>query len=190
MPPVHLLTQSSADGVISSALNGLISQLSPDGEKISSFQFFVQPISLAFLPSKQLLVVAYEHPQGESWPEIQDKLFGHQERSFDWNTFYRWIGTSTAVALVWAFLALYFSRSKPVAVPAAPQLESNHSSRPWLHALWAFTLLGMLTKHFWLVQTETLGSPVTYLALAWSLSPLRYGEGAPPALTNPIHLPR
>lgn len=141
MPPVHLLTQSSADGVISSALDGPISQLSPDGEKISSFQFFVQPISLAFLSSKQLLVVAYEHPQGESWPEIQDKIFGHQERSFDWNIFFLWTGSSAAVALVWAFLALYFSRSRPVAVPAAPQLESNHSSRPAL----LYLLLAMAT---------------------------------------------
>ena len=150
-PPVHLLTQSSADGVISSALDGPISQLSPNGEKISSFHFFVQPISLAFLPSKQLLVVAYEYPQVESWPEIQDRLFGQQERQFDWHTFYRWTGAAAAVALVWALLTLCFSRSKPVSAHDSPRFESNN---PFQHSL----LLLLLA-----IATSSLG-----LYLAWN----------------------
>ena len=162
-PPIHLLTQSSADGVISSALDGPISQLSPNGEEISSFQFFVQPISLAFLPSRQLLVVAYEHPQGDAWPEIQDKIFSRQELSFDWNTFSQWTGSSAAVALVWAFLALHFSRSKPVAVPAAPQLRSNHSSRPAL----LYLLLAMATCSLGLYLAWNAHQTLLTGAAAW-----------------------
>ncbi len=119
-PGTQLAAPKPTGGILAVSMGGSVTELSADDRPLSSFQFYVQPTSLGFLPGKNLAALSYEHPATTSWPEIQDQILGQQERPFDWVTFAKWVGAASAGALLWAILVIMFGASSPGTPTAAP----------------------------------------------------------------------
>ncbi len=118
-PATQLASAKPDGGIVAVSMEGTVTELSADDKTLASFQFYVQPTSLAFMPGRKLIALSYEHPATSSWPEIQDQILGQQERPFDWATFGVWIGAASAAALLWSIVALLFGASGPSAPAAA-----------------------------------------------------------------------
>ncbi len=123
-PGTQFATAAPNGGAVAVSMDGAVTQLSAADQPLASFPFYVQPTSVGFLPERNLIALAYEHPTGSAWPEIQDQILGQQERPFDWATFRIWVGSASAFALLWSVLTLLVGRSgasAPLAAPPQPR---------------------------------------------------------------------
>lgn len=123
-PGPQFLAGTPDEGLVAVSMEGTVTQLSKEDQSIGSFVFYVQPTALGFLPTRKLIALSYEHPVGDSWPEVQDQLLGQQERHFDWATFWTWIGAASALALLWSIVALLFCQTglnTPLQAAPAPR---------------------------------------------------------------------
>jgi len=128
----YLVAPTGSGGITYTTFEGATTRLSETEQKLGSFQFVNQPITIGATPDSRHLVFAHDFPQSVSWPEVEDRLFSQGKVDVDWRSFFLWTGISFLGTLVWLASALRFASPARCSItePSTP-LSPSSSPHTW-----------------------------------------------------------